>query len=167
MNVAAHFLLNLEALSCKLVDCSELSIRISNFEEDRMRFALKLGMVALVMCAASAMRAEEDPKMPDWVPAFPGSTPKLIENKKSDKEVSVIWYFTTTKTPVEVKDFYKKGFEAQGFKDLKVTSVDDKEDKVQQENLKSDDGKRYWYISARLEKDAKETQVSLVYQIKN
>ncbi len=132
-----------------------------------MKFALKLGMLALVVCAAGALRAEEDPKMPDWVPAFPDAKPKLIENKKSEKESSVTWYFTTAKTPVEVRDFYKKGFEASGFKEMKVQSVDDKEDKVQQENIKSDDGKRYWYVSARVDKISTETQVSLVYQIKN
>ncbi len=90
--------------------------------------------------------------MPDWVPVFPDAKMQLIENKSNDKETSVTWYFTTPKTPPEVKVFYSKGFEQSGFKDLKAQSVDDKEDGVQQENIKGDDGKRYWYISARHEK---------------
>jgi hypothetical protein len=132
-----------------------------------MSLAMRLGSLALMVCAAGALRAAEEPKVPEWIPVFPDVKPQLIENKNSEKESSVIWYFTTAKTPAEVKAFYKKGFESSGFKDLKEQSVDDKEDGYVQENVKSDDGKRYWFVNARLEKNAKETQVSLVYQIKN
>ena len=132
-----------------------------------MSLSFKLGPMALLLCAAGAVFAAEEPKVPDWIPVFPDVKPQLIENKKSEKESSVIWYFTTAKTPAEVKAFYKKGFESNGFKDLKEQSVDDKEDGYVQENIKSDDSKRYWFVNARLEKNAKETQVSLVYQIKN
>jgi len=132
-----------------------------------MSIAMRLGTLALMLCAAGTLSAAEDPKTPDWVPVFPDVKPQLIENKKNDKETSVIWYFTTEKSPAEVKAFYKKGFESNGFKDLKEQSIDDKDDGVVQENVKSDDGKRYWFVNARHEKNGKETQVSLVYQIKN
>ncbi|MEI6234493.1 MAG: hypothetical protein WCT04_15680 [Planctomycetota bacterium] len=131
-----------------------------------MNFALRLGTLALMVCAVGAIRAAEEPKVPDWVPVFPDVKPQLIENKKDDKGTSVIWYFATVKSPADVKAFYKKGFEASGFKEQKEQSIDDKDDGVKQENLKGDDGKRSWFISARLEKDAKETQVSLVYVLK-
>ena len=126
---------------------------------------MKFAALALVLLAGNAMSAEEV-KLPDWVPAFPDAKYQVVKNAKTDKLEEVILYFTTAKSPTEVKEFYQKGFESKGFKDLKAQSVDDKEDQVKQENLKADDGKRYWYISARLEKDQKETQVSLVYQTK-
>ncbi len=132
-----------------------------------MNLPLRVGTLALMVCAVGALRAAEEPKMPDWVPVFADVKPQLIEDKKNEKEVSVTWYFATSKTPAEVKAFYKKGFEANGFKEPKEDSIDDKDDGVVQENIKGNDGKRFWFISARLEKNAKETQVSLVYQIKN
>ncbi len=136
-----------------------------------MGHAWKFGALALLLSVAGALRAAEPEKMPDWVPVFPDVKPTLIENKKDGKEfaLSVTYSFTTSKSPAEVKDFYEKGFESAGFKkaDFKAQSVNDKDDGVVQENVKGDDGKRFWFISARTDKVLKDTVVSLVYQTKN
>jgi hypothetical protein len=132
-----------------------------------MTHAIKLSALALVLFIGNAMSAESI-TIPVWVPVFPDVKLELIEHKKTDKMDSVTFAFNTTKSPIEVRDFYKKGFAKAGFEEAKMVgqSIDEPEDGVKQENLKADDGKRVWFISARTDKVLKGTQVSLVYQTK-
>ncbi|HLX61870.1 MAG TPA: hypothetical protein VKX17_11355 [Planctomycetota bacterium] len=125
-----------------------------------MRQAMTCGMLALVVLLAGAIRAADEIKTPDWVPAFPEAKPEVIE-----KVESVTLHFTTPKSVDEVTDFYKKAFIKAGFAEAKMQTqhVDDKEEGVRQENLKTDDGKRAWFFSARSDKVLKETHVSIVY----
>jgi len=114
---------------------------------------------------AAAFARGEDVKVPAWIPTLPDSNPKVVNVKKIENGEEVILNFNSAKTPAELKEFYQKGFEASGFKDLKMDSIDD--DGVKTENLKANDEKRYWWVSTRREKDAKETIVSIVYQVRN
>jgi hypothetical protein len=129
-----------------------------------MRSLVRFSAVCCVLLATSMARSE-DTQIPSWIPSLPDSKPKVVNVKKIENGEEVILNFNTAKTPAELKEFYQKGFEAGGFKDLKMDSIDD--DGVKTENLKANDEKRYWWVSTRREKDAKETIVSIVYQVKN
>lgn len=119
--------------------------------------------VTLWLMAAAFVHSAET-KIPAWIPSLEGSVPKVINAKKIDKGEEVILNFNTPKTPKDLKEFYSKGFEAQGFKDIKAESIDD--EGVSTENMKGHDEKRYWWVSTRREKNAKETVVSIVYEVK-
>ena len=105
-------------------------------------------------------------KLPDWIPTSADFKPEVLNTKKTDKGEEVILFYKTAKSPADVAAFYAAGFEKAGFDKTKFVADHISEDGNAQENLKTDDGKRAWFLSARLDKGAKETTVSLVYQIK-
>lgn len=142
--------------------------RISTMEGVRMKSALKLSIAAVLFTVAHAFCAEEA-KIPDWVPQMPDQKPEVLNVKKLDKGEEVILFFKSSKDPAELAKWYKAEFEKKGFDstDPKKFIVDNiNEDGNKQVNMKTDDGKRAWWFSARQDKGKTETTVSLVYQTK-
>ena len=131
-----------------------------------MNKALKFGILSVLLCCARAFSAEET-KIPEWIPAMPDVKPEVLNVKKIEKGEEVILFYKTAKTPVEVAEFYEKGFVASGFDKTKFVADHIAEDGNKQENLKSADDKRAWWLSARQDKGKTETTVSLVYQAKS
>jgi hypothetical protein len=133
-----------------------------------MKSALKFSIAAFLICCAHAFSAEET-KIPDWIPQMPDSKPEVLNVKKLEKGEEVILFFKSTKEPAEIKKWYVEQFEKAGFdmKDPKKLIADTiAEDGNKQENMKTDDGKRAWWFSARQDKGKTETTVSVVYQVK-
>jgi hypothetical protein len=73
------------------------------------------------------MGASSD-KAPDWVPAYPGSSPKNAFSASSNGEQSGSFVFTTSDAVAKVLSFYSDGLKSKGFEVSSMSTNSDGKD---------------------------------------